>query len=92
MAKKDRVLDGSEPQEEAAQLLAVLIRLMLPSQTAAILELDKVGFSPARIAELLGTTPGTASVTVQKNKSKPKSGRQRAKLKAAPQVDEGDDS
>jgi len=59
------------PQEEQMRLLALLIRLLLPSQTAAILELNKAGFGAARIAELLGTTANTANVALQKAKKKP---------------------
>lgn len=70
MAKKEISLDGTDPQEESVRLLALMVRLMLPNQTAAILELNKTGFSPARIAELVGTTRGTANVTIQKNKDK----------------------
>lgn len=70
MAKQVLALDGSDPQEESVRLLALIVRLMLPSQTATILELNRAGFSPARIAELVGTTRGTANVTIQKNKDK----------------------
>lgn len=86
MPKQDRVLDGSNVGEETTQLLALLIRLMLPNQTAAIMELNKVGFSPARIADLLGTTRGTANVTIQQNKTKPKRSPTQAKLKVTPQT------
>ena len=58
-------------EEETVRLLALLIRLLLPSQTAAILELSKVGFGPARIADLLGTSANTANVAIQKAKKKP---------------------
>jgi DNA-directed RNA polymerase specialized sigma24 family protein len=67
-------------QEEHARLLALLIRLLLPSQSTAILELHKVGFGAARIAELLGTSANTANVTIQKAKKKPV---QRASVKLA---------
>ena len=58
-------------QEETVRLLALLIRLVLPSQTATILELNRAGFGPARIAELLGTSANTANVAIQKAKKKP---------------------
>jgi DNA-directed RNA polymerase specialized sigma24 family protein len=59
-----------EPLEEVARLLAIQIRLALPSQTQAILELNRSGFGPTRIAELLGTSPATAKVTLQKARKK----------------------
>ena len=91
MAKQGRVLDGTNVDEEIAQLLALLVRFMQPSQTAAIMEMNKVGFTPARIADLLGTTRGTANVTIQQNKNKPKRTSAQAKLKAAPQTSEEDE-
>lgn len=91
MPKQGRVLDGTNVDEEIAQLLALLVRFMQPSQTAAIMEMNKVGFTPARIADLLGTTRGTANVTIQQNKNKPKRTSTQAKLKAAPQVSEEDE-
>lgn len=59
--------------EELAKLLATLIRLHLPTQAEAIRELDKVGFGPKRISELLGTSPNTVNVTL--NKAKKENGR-----------------
>lgn len=58
------------PNEEIARLLAIQVRLSLPNQTAAILELSRAGFGPTRIAELLGTSPATAKVTIQKSRKK----------------------
>jgi DNA-binding NarL/FixJ family response regulator len=62
----------SEPDglDEIARLLATQIRLSLPNQTQAILELNRAGLSNQRIAELLGTSPATAKVTVAKAKKK----------------------
>lgn len=59
-----------EPLEEVARLLAIQIRLGLPNQTQAILELNRAGFGPTRIAQLLGTSPATAKVTIQKARKK----------------------
>jgi predicted O-methyltransferase YrrM len=59
--------------DEVAKLLTLLARLQLGNQTQTILELGRLGFSSARIAELVGTTPATARATVNQNK-----GRQRA--------------
>jgi DNA-directed RNA polymerase specialized sigma24 family protein len=74
-------------EEETVRLLALLIRLLLPSQTAAILELSKTGFGPARIAELLGTSANTANVAIQKAKKKPVK-RAQVKLTAAVAAEE----
>lgn len=56
------------PQDELARLLTVLIRLQVENQSRAILELHRAGLGGTRIAELLGTTPGTVNVTVQRSK------------------------
>ena len=62
--------EGMDTQEEIARLLALQIRLVLPSQGETIRELNKSGFGPSRIAELLGTTANTVNVTLQKAKKK----------------------
>lgn len=59
--------------DEIARLLATQIRLSLPNQTQAILELNRAGLSNQRIAELLGTSPATAKVTVAKAKKRAES-------------------
>jgi DNA-directed RNA polymerase specialized sigma24 family protein len=59
-----------DAQEEIARLLAIQLRLQLGSQSEAIQELNKVGFGPSRIADLLGTTSNTVNVTIQKAKKK----------------------
>jgi hypothetical protein len=59
-----------EPQEELARLIATQIRLQLNNQSVAIQELSKSGFGPTRIAELLGTTSGTVTVTLAKQKKR----------------------
>jgi DNA-directed RNA polymerase specialized sigma24 family protein len=56
--------------DEVARLLALLVRLQLGNQTSAISELSRAGFSPSRIAGLLGTTAGTVSVTLQRAKNR----------------------
>lgn len=60
-----------EPLDEVARLLATLIRLQLETQADAIRELDRVGLGPTRIAQLLGTTPNTVTVTLSKAKKTP---------------------
>jgi DNA-directed RNA polymerase specialized sigma24 family protein len=57
-----------DTQEELVRLHVLNLRRSVANQTEAILELDSVGFGPSRIAELLGTTPGTVNVTLQKAK------------------------
>jgi DNA-directed RNA polymerase specialized sigma24 family protein len=59
-----------DPQEELVRLHVLNLRRSVASQTDAILALDSAGFGPSRIAELLGTTPGTVQVTLQKAKKK----------------------
>lgn len=61
-------------QEELIRLVATQIRLQLNNQNEAIQELSKSGFGPSRIAELLGTTPGTVNVSLAKAKKR-KAGR-----------------
>jgi DNA-binding NarL/FixJ family response regulator len=62
----------NDPDDEIVRLLAILVRRQTASQVEAILELHRAGFSPARIAELLGTSPGTVSVAVSKSKMRTK--------------------
>jgi hypothetical protein len=57
-----------DPQEEMVRLLAIQLRMQFETQAEAIRELGKSGFGPTRIAELLGTTPGTVNVTLVKAK------------------------
>ena len=59
-----------DTEEEVIRLLALQVRLALPSQGEAIRELDRSGFGPSRIAELLGTTANTVSVTLRRAKKK----------------------
>lgn len=54
--------------DEVARLLAVLIRLQVPTQADAIREFGRAGIGPTRIAELLGTTANTVNVTLAKAK------------------------
>lgn len=57
-------------QEEIVRLMAIDLRLRLGSQGEVIQELNKAGFGPSRIAELIGTTPNTVNVTIQKAKKR----------------------
>jgi hypothetical protein len=53
------------PQEELVRLHVIDLRRRLGNQTETIVELSRAGFGPSRIAELLGTTANTVSVTLQ---------------------------
>lgn len=55
-------------EEEIVRLLALDIRLRSENQAEAIGALNSAGFGPGRIAELLGTTPGTVNVTIARLK------------------------
>jgi predicted transcriptional regulator len=50
-----------DTKEEIMRLLALQLRRATESQAMTIREMAKVGFTPKRIAELLGTTPNTVS-------------------------------
>jgi len=56
--------------EEVVRLLVLGIRKNAGSQSAAILELSRAGFGASRIAELLGTTPNTVNVALQRAKKR----------------------
>lgn len=66
MASTEELLD------QIVRLQALQIRMALPSQTEAIIELNKAKLGPSRIADLLGTTPGTVKTTVQRANAKPR--------------------
>jgi hypothetical protein len=51
-------------------LLSIQLRKDAGSQAQAIEEMSKAGFGPTRIAELLGTTSGTVTVTLAKAKKR----------------------
>ena len=57
-----------DTQEETVRLLAMQVRAQYESQAEAIRELSKAGFGPKRIADLIGTTPGTVTVSLAKSK------------------------
>lgn len=70
MTKPSGNKDHLDPLEELVRLKVLELRRMTETQTELILELSKVGFGNTRIAELLGTTPNTVNVTVQKAKKR----------------------
>lgn len=60
-----------EPQDEIARLLALQLRRAVGNQGETIQELNRVGFGQTRIAQLLGTTPGTVNQELIRAKKKP---------------------
>lgn len=56
--------------EDVARLLAVLVMNSFDTQSEAIEAMSKAGMKPNRIADLLGTTPGTVKTTVKRAKRK----------------------
>jgi DNA-directed RNA polymerase specialized sigma24 family protein len=61
-----------DAQDEIIRLLAIQVRNQFENQSDVIRELDRAGFGPTRIAELLGTTAGTVNVTLARAKRSPK--------------------
>jgi hypothetical protein len=55
-----------EHQEELVRLKVIELRRQVGNQTEMIVELNRAGFGPTRIAELLGTTSNTVNVTLVK--------------------------
>lgn len=66
-----------DAQEETVRLLAMLVRMRFETQAEAIREFNRAGFGPSRIAELLGTTPGTVGVTLAKTKKRVATGKKK---------------
>lgn len=64
-----------DTQEEVVRLLAIQLRRDTESQAEAIDEMNRAGFGPSRIAELLGTTPNTVNVAL--SSAKKRTGRQK---------------
>ena len=62
--------------DQVVRLQALQVRLGMPNQADAIVELGKAGISSTRIAELLGTTPGTVKVAIQRAKARAKTRKQ----------------
>lgn len=68
-----------DTQEEIVRLLALQVRMSVETQVDAIRELSRAGFGPARIAELLGTTPGTVGVSLSRAKQRTPANKQKEK-------------
>ena len=63
---------AGDTQDEIVRLLATLIRLQSGNQAQAIVELNKAGLPNGRIADLIGTTPDTVKVTIQRARKRTK--------------------
>ena len=61
-----------DPQEELVRLMVIQVRRTIGTQNDTILELDRAGFGATRIAELLGTTPGTVNQALVKARKRGK--------------------
>ena len=55
-------------QKKTNKLLAILVLRGIDSKTEQILLLSDAGFKPSEIADIVGTTPNTVSVTITKSK------------------------
>ncbi len=56
--------------DELVRLQVLLLRRQMETQAETIIELNKAGFSNARIADLLGTTSATVNVALHRVKSR----------------------
>jgi DNA-directed RNA polymerase specialized sigma24 family protein len=65
------VASVEELLDQMVRLQALQIKMAFNNQAEAIVEMNKAGIGPSRIAELLGTTPGTVGVAIQRAKPKP---------------------
>jgi hypothetical protein len=63
--------DTNEGINDLVKLIAILVKRDR-SQTSLIVEMGEVGISSAKIANLLGTSPNTVSVTLSKYKKNKK--------------------
>ena len=63
-------MGGDQVWEEIVRLLAVQIRLQVENQTEAILALNRAGFSPPRITQLLGLSQDIARATIHQAKTR----------------------
>jgi DNA-directed RNA polymerase specialized sigma24 family protein len=63
------------PEEEIVRLMVLQLRRTARSQAEVIIELDKAGFGQSRIAELVGSTPNSVNVALNKAKKRVAKGR-----------------
>jgi DNA-directed RNA polymerase specialized sigma24 family protein len=59
-----------DANEELVRLTVVQLRRSAKNQTEVVVELDRAGFGPTRIAELLGTSANAVNVTLNKAKKR----------------------
>ena len=59
-----------DPLDELVRLQVLLLRRQSETQADTIVELKKAGFSSARIADLLGTTPATVNMALHRVKAR----------------------
>lgn len=71
MATAKQKSNEMDTQEELVRLIAIQIRRSIGNQREAILELNRAGFGPTRISQLLGTTAGTVNTELKRAKKKP---------------------
>ena len=65
----------NDPLDELVRLQVMQLRRTLGTQAEVIVELGQAGFGQARIADLLGTTPGTVRVALQRARKRPGGGK-----------------
>jgi DNA-directed RNA polymerase specialized sigma24 family protein len=56
--------------EEIVRLMVINLRRTARTQAEVVIELDRAGFGPSRIADLLSTTPNAVNVTLNKAKKR----------------------
>jgi hypothetical protein len=64
---KAEVVPGST--DELSRIMALDMKYRVP-QAVLVHDLTKAGLGPSRIAELLGTTPGTVNITKRRKRPK----------------------
>jgi predicted transcriptional regulator len=70
------------PSEELVALAVLMLRRQADSQSELAREMHAVGFTTARIATLLGTTPNTINQAIQKAKRAKPPARAKGKAKS----------
>ncbi|MGC1120509.1 MAG: sigma factor-like helix-turn-helix DNA-binding protein [Candidatus Methanofastidiosia archaeon] len=71
MTEQEQILEEiSRRMDRIIRLLALNLVKDMETQKEKILTLSSFGFSSSEIAELLGTTPGSVSVTLSRTKKK----------------------
>ncbi len=63
-------VDDAGLLDELVRLQVLLLRRTVDTQGELIAELDRAGIGQSRIAQLVGTTPGTVRTTIQRAKKR----------------------